>query len=275
VTHLAEQPAELRPPPLSEGELLHLIRRDLPRAIARHDLSVLYQPIVRLVDGRLAGAEALVRWYHPARGAIPVEPLLTACERSGTVLPITQWVFAKALHAAARWPEPLTLSANLSATLLGETDMAERLEMLIAESGLSPSRLFLEITETAAVPDWTRAKTLMDRLGALGVRFALDDFGVGHSSLEQLATLPVARLKLDCRFVGTDRRCAAIRATVGGLAAECGAELVAEGLEARGDVAAARLAGCAYGQGYGFGRPMAAWQFAELAGRTGPVALAA
>ncbi len=170
--------------------------RELRAAITNGDLFLLYQPIVGLDDGRVVGAEALVRWAHPTHGTLTPDAFIPLAERTGLIVPLGRWVMRTAFAQLATWmaeqgdAAPSVLNVNVSARDLREPDLAAEVGALLAETGVDPSRITLEITETVALEDG-RALTTCEELRALGVRVSLDDFGTGYSSLGNLRRLPV------------------------------------------------------------------------------------
>jgi diguanylate cyclase (GGDEF)-like protein/PAS domain S-box-containing protein len=235
----------------------------LRHALERGELRVLYQPQVELRTGRIIGAEALVRWHHPERGLIVPPIFIPIAEQTGMIVPIGAWVLREACLQAATWSDhsgrDLTVSVNVSPRQLATDEFAGVVEDALADSGLRPELLCLEITESAVMADPAAATVLLERLKAIGVRLAIDDFGVGYSSLSQLkALLPVDTIKIDKSFVdgvpgnGEDQ---AIVDAVLRLAAGLGLVAVAEGVESVEQVDALLEMGCVLSQGFHFARP--------------------
>ena len=231
---------------------------DLRRAIATGELRVLYQPVVDLADGGLAGVEALVRWQHPARGLLPPAQFIPLAEDSGLIVPLGRWVLDEGLARAAEWQKVLrpgrglTLGVNVSAHQLREEGWADEVAAALAATGLPGERLVLEITESALVEDTEVSMSRLSELRALGVRLAVDDFGTGYSSLAYLRRMPVDFLKIDKAFVdgvtGDAHESALARAVVK-LADTLRLAAVAEGIEHRAQLDVLRSLGCEYGQG--------------------------
>jgi EAL domain-containing protein (putative c-di-GMP-specific phosphodiesterase class I) len=216
---------------------------------------------VTLDDGRLTGVEALLRWEHPIFGQVPPLRFIALAERNGLIIPIGSWVLQEACRQLAAWgDDALSMSVNVSARQLGSTDLVEVVREILEDSGIEPRRLCLEITETAMMADPGAIGETLSALKALGVRLAVDDFGVGHASLRQLrALLPVDTLKIDKSFVDgitEDADDAAIVEGVVRLAHSLGLQAVAEGVETAEQVAMLRGFSCQTGQGYHFARPV-------------------
>jgi len=247
-----------------EAEQRALVR-DLTRALADGDLELAYQPIVLTAGGAIRGAEALLRWNHPRLGRISPERIIAVAETSGLVHALGEWILETALATAARWPADIGLSVNLSAVQFRNVEIVEVVKRALALTGVAAGRLELEVTETVLCDG--DAAEIMKALRALGVRLALDDFGTGYASLAYLMRFPFDRIKIDRSFVsGADTRpqCRAILAAVGDLAASLDLQVVAEGVETETELALVRAAGCRYSQGWYFGRPMPAADFAAL-----------
>jgi diguanylate cyclase (GGDEF)-like protein/PAS domain S-box-containing protein len=234
-------------------------------ALDRNEMRLVYQPKVQLNGERIVGVEALLRWDHPTHGTIPPLKFIPLAEQSGLIVPIGAWVIEEACRTAARWQrefgrDDLIIAVNLSPRQLGSTDLVETVGDAIAESGLAPSTLCLEVTESALMADITVARDTLHELKELGVMLAVDDFGVGHASLKQLKQLlPVDMLKIDKSFVDgltTDIEDRAIIEAVIILAGSLGLDTVAEGVEDAGQAAALRDLDCRLAQGYHFSRPV-------------------
>jgi diguanylate cyclase (GGDEF)-like protein len=256
----------------------------LVQAIAEGgQMSLAYQPIVDLDSGRILGVEALVRWNHPTRGAIPPTVFVPLAEATGLIVPLGRWVLGEAVRQLATWraefPDgyPLTLDVNLSADQLSDPSLVGEVLSLIDETGIDPGRLVLEITESALVQDLSSAVRRLRQIKAMGVRLALDDFGTGYSSLSYLKDLPVDILKIDRSFV-TDLEDGGVGAAmmkgIVELGAGLGIELVCEGIETVEQRRLLSSAGCRMGQGYLWARPQGAPAISEMlrAGVLGPEA---
>jgi diguanylate cyclase (GGDEF)-like protein len=247
-----------------------MMEDDLRQAVARGEIEVHYQPIVDLGTSRMVGLEALARWRHPRRGMTPPAVFIPVAERSGLIVELGAHVLRSACQTAARWPTPVYIAVNLSALQLRTPGFALRVAEILAETRLPPSRLELELTESAFLgEDGAALRGVMD-LKALGVAIAIDDFGTGYSALSYLRDFPVDRLKIDRSFVkdmlsnASDRKI--VRALIG-LANDLGVMTTAEGIETPEQLEWLKSTGCANGQGYLFGRPAPA---RELAGAGPP-----
>ena len=241
------------------------LEADLQGAIERGELGPFYQPIVRLETGALAGFEALVRWRHPRRGLLTPEHFLPLCEELGMMGELGVMMRREAAGQLAAWRRSraaaaeLTVAVNLSVGELDRPDLLAEATALRRDAGLPPGALKLEVTEGEVMRDPDRAAVILHNLRAAGVTLALDDFGVGFSSLSYLTRLPFDTLKIDAYFVramAADAGAAKIVSSIVRLGQELALEVVAEGVE---DAASARRLlelGCDYGQGYGFGQPL-------------------
>ncbi len=235
-----------------------LVANDLAGAAEAGQLELAYQPQVDLVAGDVTGFEALIRWHHPERGEVPPGIFIPIAEENGLILGIGEWVLRTACAEAVGWRVPLGISVNVSAAQIHNPGFARLIHEVLVETGLSPARLEIEVTETALVRDLIRAVTTLRQIRALGVRIAIDDFGTGHSSLTHLSAFPFSRIKLDQSFVRTfDRnpQSAAIVHAVVELGRYLGTPVVAEGVERREELAFLRAEGCATAQGFLFGHP--------------------
>lgn len=212
----------------------------LRRAVPDGELALVYQPVVSLADGRVQGYEALVRWQHPTEGLLGPERFIHIAEETGLIVPIGTWVLREACSRAAEWSRPggaapgATVAVNLSARQLVDRDLPDVVAAILADTGVQPSQVCLEITESVLVADEIASEAALRALKRLGVRIAIDDFGTGHSSLTRLQRFPVDVLKLDRSFVagvGRDRGDTAIVAAVVRLARALGLGTVAEGAE--------------------------------------------
>ena len=245
---------------------------ELRGAWARGELQVLYQPIWRVADRSVVGAEALLRWQHPLHGAIPPSQFIAVAERSDLIAEIGPRVLREACAAAARWrghagrPAPF-VSVNVSSRQLRDGDLPEQVTACLRESGLPASRLHVELTETALLRDEALAAGLLTRLHEAGVNIWLDDFGTGFSGLSHLRRVPVDGLKIDRSFVAdveTDADDLALTTAIIAMAHSLGIRAVAEGVETEGQFALLRERGCDLAQGYWLGYPLPADEFAKL-----------
>jgi diguanylate cyclase len=242
-------------------------------------LRLLYQPKLDLRTGRVDEFEVLVRWQHPRRALVPPEEFLPLVERAGLMQPMTDAVLCAALRQCRAWWDggrQLTVAVNVSATSLVGMDFVVRIKAALAEVGLPPSALVLEITESVIMADRDRGFAVLTAVHALGVRIAVDDYGTGYSSLAYLQDLPVDELKLDRSFVVrmiSDPRAAAIVTSTIGLAHSLDLPMVAEGVESAAVLNLLTTAGCDYGQGYHIARPLGPEEVGGWLDRIAPQAL--
>jgi diguanylate cyclase (GGDEF)-like protein len=235
-----------------------LLEQDFKFAVANNDLHLCYQPIIDLRSDRIVSFEALARWTHPKRGAVSPETFIGLGEDLDLIHQLSAQLFAEACENAMAWPEQISLSFNFSARQLKDRSFPERIFSALRRTGLRPSRLEAEITESALVTDFAGARRVLNSLQNAGVRIVMDDFGTGYSSLRHLHELRFDKLKIDRSFVnelGSNSECAAIVAAVSGLARSLDIDTVVEGIETEDQLSLAKAAGCTHGQGYLFGRP--------------------
>jgi EAL domain-containing protein (putative c-di-GMP-specific phosphodiesterase class I) len=226
-------------------------------------------------DGRVTGAEVLLRWRHPRRGVVSPAEFIPLAEEAGLILPLGQWVLETACRQLALWSERptlahLTLSVNVSAHQVGQPDFVERILAILAETGAEPQRLKLELTESMLAHNVQDIIKKMFELKAQGVGFSLDDFGTGYSSLSYLKRLPLDQLKIDQSFVRdvlVDPNDAAIARTIVALARSLGLGVIAEGVETQAQRDFLADSGCHAYQGYFFSRPLPIDGFEDFAER--------
>ncbi len=242
---------------------------DLRGAIERHELKVYYQPFVDLIDGRIIGAEALVRWPHPEKGLVPPDQFIPLAEETGLVLPLGYEVLNVACRRAATWQGDglQRVSVNLSPRQVQDPSLVLYVQQALALSGLPPEALTLEMTESLLSEDAEVATHRLAELKALGVRLAVDDFGTGYSSLSRLHDFPIDILKIPKPFVdGVTRgpEHSALARAILDLAGALGLEVVAEGIEEAEQARELRRLGCRIGQGFHFARAVPAEEFDML-----------
>ncbi|WP_199515268.1 putative bifunctional diguanylate cyclase/phosphodiesterase [Nucisporomicrobium flavum] len=242
---------------------------DLRRALDDGEFEVHYQPIVDLAGEHTVGVEALVRWNHPERGLVPPIAFLDMAESLGLLPRLGGWVLEEACRQAAAWQEQqpgFELNVNLSASQLSNPALVDEVRGVLERTGLPPSLLVLELTESVALVDLVESARVLGALKTLGVRIALDDFGTGFSSLSHLGTLPVDVVKIDKSFVQAMQETtgASVAEAVLQIARTFGLAPVAEGVEDAGQASRLRELECAQAQGYHFARPMPAGQLTEL-----------
>jgi diguanylate cyclase len=244
-----------------------MLEHDLRLAIARNELRLVYQPQKGVQDETMTGFEALLRWKHPVRGEISPAVFIPIAEETGTIMEIGDWVVKTACREAATWEQPLMVAVNVSAVQLYNPDFVQQLHQILLDTGLSPRRLEIEITETALVRDFNRALTTLRLIKALGVRIAMDDFGTGYSSLSNLRAFPFDKIKIDGSFiksVNSNEQAATIVRAVLGLGRGLGLPVLAEGVETDAELQFLRDELCDEVQGYLLGRPAAIGSFRHL-----------
>ncbi len=246
-----------------------MLEQDLASALANDQISLVYQPFLEVDSNRIQGFEALLRWQHPIHGSIPPAEFIAIAEETGLIHPIGEWVIREACQAAARWPEHLRVSVNLSVAQFRNRTITivNTIVRALADAGLSPTRLEVEITESILISKFDATIALLESLSALGITIALDDFGIGYSSLTYLRKLPLHRLKIDQSFVRDmliDADCAAIVKSVVGLARELRIAVIAEGVETIQQLDYLRQINCSEVQGYLVGKPIPIEQVAGL-----------
>jgi EAL domain-containing protein (putative c-di-GMP-specific phosphodiesterase class I) len=247
--------------PSKDGSLQErlLLEQELRSAIGTDQLYMMYQPILHLGTGRIAGFEALMRWQSPTRGQIAPDVFIPLAEASGLLLPIERMVRNSPMAAAVTWPQDLSVSINCPAFEFRDPTLPRRMRERLRQTGFSAHRCFIEITESALLEEDEVVLAVMNEIKQMGVRLAIDDFGSGHASLGYLHRFPFDRIKIDKSLVQAMDRSAGAAAIVEAtmaLGQRLGLELVAEGVETRGQLESLRRLGCTHAQGYFIGRPM-------------------
>lgn len=252
---------------------------DLGEALERSELLLFYQPIFGMIDGRLKGFEALARWSHPSRGLIAPERFIPLAEESGMIVPLGRWVLQEAIHQITAWDRrhetarSLSVAVNVSPVQLAAPSFIADVRNVIEQSGIAPSRVVLEITEGSLAADAERTSEVLGGLKGLGVRIAIDDFGTGYASLSHLQRLPVDILKVDRSFVaalnegGKSRE---LLKAILGVGEALSLAVVAEGIEAQGQMATLQELGCEMAQGFLVGKPSPAELAESLLGAEMP-----
>jgi diguanylate cyclase (GGDEF)-like protein/PAS domain S-box-containing protein len=246
-----------------------VLQQDLRSAIERDELALHYQPQARMT-GEVTGFEALVRWQHPQRGLIPPGTFIPIAEESGLIVSMGEWIIREACRQAATWPNPLQIAINLSPVQFAHGDLAGTVHAVLLETGLAPSRLELEVTESILIGDFSRAVSILRRLKTLGVRIAMDDFGTGYSSLSYLQSFPFDKIKIDQTFISNlehSQQSATIIRAVIGLARGLDLPVLAEGVETKDQAEFLARETCNEIQGFLIGRPLPIEQYADLTGR--------
>jgi len=246
---------------------------DMRDALKWNQFVLHYQPEVELATGRIVGLEALVRWQHPQRGLVPPLEFIPHAEENGLILPLGDWGLGQALRQMQQWQwqwpklESLRVCVNLSARQFSRIGLADHVESLLLETGLSGRQLGLEMTESSLIPNMATASDVLTSLHKLGVSLHMDDFGTGYSSLSHLHSFPFDVLKIDRSFVQrmqTGRQPLQIVQTILQLARVMDMDVVAEGIETAEQSRLLREMGCRYGQGYLFSRPLPAAQMEQM-----------
>ena len=217
-----------------------VLENELRRAVALESLSLYYQPQVDVLSGQVVGAEALLRWHHPTLGAVSPGTFIPIAEDTGLIISIGRVALAQACAQARSWFDEglgwIRVAVNVSAIELLQDDFVENVREELRKSGLAPSSLELEITETAAVRNPAATAAKLGELRAMGVQIAIDDFGTGYSSLKYLSSLPIDRVKIDRTFIssiGIDRENTAVIDAVLVMASKMGLSVLAEGVETK------------------------------------------
>ncbi len=238
---------------------------EMREAIERGEFEIHYQPIVQLETNQLSGFEALVRWNHPERGMISPIEFIPLAEESGLILPLGNWVLKESCRQLREWQNgnelasALSVSVNLSCKQFIQADLANQIKDILAEIGLAPRCLKLEITESAVIEDTDRAIEMIRSLNSMGIEFSMDDFGTGYSSLSDLHRFPAGYLKIDRSFVSRmveSEENAEIVYTIIKLAQNLKMRVIAEGIETADQLAQLNQLNCEYGQGYFFSKPL-------------------
>jgi diguanylate cyclase (GGDEF)-like protein len=241
-----------------------LIENELRRALINKQFLLHYQPIVSFKTGAIVGLEALIRWQRKSSQLVYPNDFIYIAEDSGLIAQIDMWVLEQACITLQAWHvefanQPLTVSVNLSARLFEQEDLAERVQQIMTRTGISPSSVRLEITESMTMRDTERAITVMQKLKAMGVHLSIDDFGTGYSSLSYLHRFPADVLKIDRSFVSRmseSPECFQIVNSIMSLAKNLGMDVIAEGPETSTHVRQLQALDCDYGQGYFFSKPV-------------------
>jgi diguanylate cyclase (GGDEF)-like protein/PAS domain S-box-containing protein len=248
-----------------------MLKNELRRAMERNEFQLLYQPKIDLRDGRVAGAEALLRWQHTRRGEIPPSVFIPLAEESNAIFEIGEWVLDEVCRDFAAWqrhvPWPGRVAVNLSLRQLRQRDFIQRVEDIFARHQLTPSCIELEITESTLADNGEKTLRMLDHLYRLGLHLSIDDFGTGYSSLSSLQHFPIGTLKIDRSFVsevGERSDSNAIVGAIVGLGRSLGMDVVAEGVEVPAQMALLRKLGCTYAQGHLFGDALDADQYLSL-----------
>jgi diguanylate cyclase (GGDEF)-like protein len=244
-----------------------VMEQDLRRALPAGEFELYYQPVVDLASNEISGFEALIRWNHPKHGLVAPAAFIPLAEEIGFIIPMGEWVIRQACATAARWPGELRVAVNISAAQFRNSGLLQIIVGALSASGLPPTRLEIEITETVLLQNRETTLAALHQLRALGIRIAMDDFGTGYSSLTYLQSFPFDKIKIDRSFVkDIDRSTGSLNIVraVAALANGLGMTATAEGVETHGQLAQIVAAGCAEMQGYLFSQPLPAAEIEEL-----------
>ena len=243
---------------------------DLRRALTAGEFTLAYQPQINLASNQMIAMEALLRWTHAERGAVPPAEFIPLAEEMGLIVPLGEWVLREACKDAARWPDPIKVAVNLSPVQFRNRGLVAMVTQALAAARLAPHRLELEITEAVLLQDDEAIVTMLHQLRALGVRIAMDDFGTGYSSLSYLRSFPFDKIKIDRSFIkdiDRNRDSAVIIKAIASLGHSLGIETTAEGIETAEQLELVRRAGCTEMQGYLASPPRPAAEAADLIAR--------
>jgi predicted signal transduction protein with EAL and GGDEF domain len=240
---------------------------DLRNALVNGEFEIFYQPIISLEDQAVTGVEALLRWNHPERGFVAPSEFIPLAEETGLIVPIGEWVLRRACSEAVKWPSHVSLAVNLSPAQFKSRNLSQVVIGALAQAGMSPRRLELEITESVLLVDSASTIGTLHQLRNLGVRISMDDFGTGYSSLSYLNSFPFDKIKIDQSFVrnlAPKLESQAIVRAVIGLGGSLGMKTTGEGVETQDECDYLIRHGCTEAQGYFFGRPKPAGEILEL-----------
>ena len=244
-----------------------MMEQDLRKALPAGEFELYYQPVVNLARNEISGCEALIRWNHPERGMVSPAAFIPLAEDIGFIVPIGEWVIRQACATAARWPEDLHVAVNISAVQFRNPGLMQVIVGALATSGLHPTRLEIEITESVLLQNKEATLAVLHQLRALGIRIALDDFGTGYSSLTYLQCFPFDKIKIDRSFVKDITENAGslnIVRAVAALAKGMGMTATAEGVETREQLEKITSEGCSEMQGFLFSKPLPAHELERL-----------
>jgi diguanylate cyclase (GGDEF)-like protein len=242
----------------AELEARNTLEGDLRDAVARCHFEVHYQPFFDVQTGARRGLEALVRWRHPTRGLIPPDQFIPLAEETGLIVPLGEWVLRQACDDATSWPEDIKVAVNLSPVQFKQADLFDVIQSALRNSGLSPKRLEIELTESVLLERVVENHAFMQKLKRIGISLALDDFGTGYSSLSCLTAFPFDKIKIDKSFIGNltnDHKSSAIISSIVTLACGLDMSVTAEGVETREQFDKLGTLGVNFAQGYLLGRP--------------------
>jgi EAL domain-containing protein (putative c-di-GMP-specific phosphodiesterase class I) len=249
----------------------HTLETALRGALKDDALKLYYQPLVRITDRAIVGAEALLRWTDPDHGVVPPQVFIPLAEESGLIHALGDWVLKTAAAQCVKWRKagmPLRISVNLSAKQFYREDLAQRITEIVRNQGCEPSWLELEVTETSLMHDIDAIRKVLHQLRGEGFTVAIDDFGTGYSSLSYLRRFPMDVLKIDRSFTRDATTDSALLEAIVAMGESLGLVLIPEGIEEPEQVDALRALGCRLGQGFHFGRPVPAEELVGVALRS-------
>ena len=238
-----------------------IMEQDLRKALPAGEFELHYQPVVNLASKEISGFEALIRWNHPSKGLISPADFIPLAEEIGFIVPMGEWVIRQACATAARWPDDLHVAVNISAIQFRSPGLMQVIVSALAASGLAPTRLEVEITESVLLHNKEATLAVLHQLRALGIRIAMDDFGTGYSSLTYLQSFPFDKIKIDRSFVKNITENSSslnIVRAVAALANGMGMTATAEGVETAEQLHSIASEGCTEMQGFLFSRPLPA-----------------
>jgi predicted signal transduction protein with EAL and GGDEF domain len=241
--------------------------QQLRTAVSRNEFLLHFQPQLR-IGHEIVGFEALLRWQHPIRGMLRPDLFIPLAEESGAILEIGEWALRSACEEASRWSSDFRVSVNLSPVQFRVGNIVRSVHQALIDTGISPRRLQLEITESVFIDDFERALSILRQLKNIGATIAMDDFGTGYSSLSYLQSFPFDRIKIDRQFVSqlpSNPQSATIVRAIVGLAKGLGLPVTAEGVETREQLEFLQNEGCDEAQGYLIGRPQPSSAYGTMA----------
>jgi predicted signal transduction protein with EAL and GGDEF domain len=243
------------------------LERDMRTSLAQGGFELYYQPLVNLQTKQVTAFEALMRWNHKERGAVPPSEFIPVAEDMGLIVQLGEWALRHACMEAAAWPDDIRVSVNLSPLQFAKGNLVSLVVSALASSGLSASRLELEITESVLLEKSERNIAILSQLRELGARITMDDFGTGYSSIGYLRSFPFDKIKIDQSFVRdllVDEGCLAIVRAIASLGVSFGMTTTAEGVETEDQMRCLNLEGCVEVQGYFYSKPIPASQVAGV-----------
>jgi len=243
------------------------LEMDMRQALQRHEFRLDFQPRYDAASQRIVGAEALVRWLHPARGLLSPASFIPLAEETGLIVELSDWVLGEACANALEWGDGLMVSVNLSPVEFQRDDLVERIAAVLDRTGIAPQRLELEITESVMLEDAAAALITMNQLKTLGIRLSMDDFGTGYSSLSYLRSYPFDGIKIDRSFIAEldqSQSSEAIVHAIVSMGHALSLTVTAEGIETVAQLGKLTELACDQAQGFYLGRPMAQTLFKQI-----------